>query len=334
MRESLVQHLACPRCHADLRLDVGEREEEHVMTGTLTCSGCDHPYPVLHGVPRLLRGKLTEDVARTARSFGESWRRWSEIDEERYREQFLGWIQPLQEADFQGRLVLDAGCGKGRHLVTAHGFGSREVVGLDLSEAVEVAFANTRHLDGVHVIQGDLHCIPLHRHFDLAYCIGVLHHTPDPGVTLREITRHVRPGGRVVAWVYGRESNWWLVYLVNPLRIGVTRHLPKWMVLALSHLLTMVLWVAITCLYRPLAALGVRLSYADYMLYLHRLGFRESRVIVYDHLIAPTSYYLSREQVTQMFRTAGIDRPTLTWVNRVSWAGVGTAPEEVPVGTA
>src|SRR5919198_4102470 len=55
-----------------------------------------------------------------------------------------------------GKLVLDAGSGFGRHLVTAAEQGA-EVVGIDLSGGVDVACRNTWHLDRVHVVQTNLY---------------------------------------------------------------------------------------------------------------------------------------------------------------------------------
>ena len=96
------------------------------------------------------------------------------------RREFLDWIRPLEPADFEGRVVLDAGCGKGRHIFLAAKFKARTVVGVDLSNAVEAAYRNTRELPNVHVIQADIYHLPFAQPFDLAYSIGVLHHLPDP----------------------------------------------------------------------------------------------------------------------------------------------------------
>ena len=56
------------------------------------------------------------------------------------RKEFLGWISPLTPRDFGDRVVLDAGCGKGRHIFLAAQFKARTVVGVDLSDAVEAAY--------------------------------------------------------------------------------------------------------------------------------------------------------------------------------------------------
>jgi SAM-dependent methyltransferase/uncharacterized protein YbaR (Trm112 family) len=326
MRERLLDFLRCPLCHGPLALSAGRREGAHVMEGALACAACARSFPIIAGIPRLLPGPLPPAVAFTAQSFGQSWKIWKDIHDERYRWQFLRWLQPLQPEDFKDRVVLDGGCGKGRHLRVAAQFGARECIGVDLSEAVEVAFANTREFENVHVVQADLCQLPLAGGFDLAYSIGVLHHTPDPARSFAALAAQVRPGGTVACWVYGRENNGWIVCLVNPVRIGLTRYLPAFVVRGLAWVLASVLFAAIWLVYVPLAKLGLKPFYADYLMYLRDLGFAETRHIVYDHLIAPTAFYLRKAEVERWFDAAGLAPRTLSWVQKVSWAGVGKKP--------
>ena len=115
----------------------------------------------------------------TLRSFSYQWTEFSQMYEH-WEENFRSYFEPLVTPDsFAGRLVLDAGCGFGRHAYYAGSYGA-EVVAMDLSEAVEAAYANTRDLSKVHVIQGNIYDPPLRPKFDLVYCVGVIQHLPDP----------------------------------------------------------------------------------------------------------------------------------------------------------
>ena len=96
---------------------------------------------------------------------------------------------------FQGKVVLEGGCGKGRHTQLAANWGAREVIGVDLSDAVETAFAATRQLENAHIVQADIYHLPLARVFDYAFSIGVLHHLPDPRAGFRSLASKVRAGG-------------------------------------------------------------------------------------------------------------------------------------------
>jgi SAM-dependent methyltransferase/uncharacterized protein YbaR (Trm112 family) len=326
MRETLCRHLCCPECRAELDLRCDEQDGDEILTGSLTCTGCGRAHPIERGIPRFVDAHLTGRLGQTARNFGTSWKIWREIDDERYSAQMLRWLPALRPEDYRDKTLLDAGCGKGRHLRVTAAFGAREVIGFDLSESVDVAWANTRDLPNVHVIQADLHRLPLKGGFDLAYSIGVLHHTPDPPKSFAAMLDQVRPGGTAACWVYGRENNGWIVWLVNPVRLLVTRHLPACVLRGAARVLAAMLYLLIYGLYVPANAVGIRLFYRDYMFNLRDLGFAETRHIVYDHLVAPTAYYLPRGEVQRWLDVAGLIRKSITWVNRNSWSGVGCRP--------
>ena len=84
--------------------------------------------------------------------------------------------------------------------------GDRLVVGADLTRAsLELAVAAARRfgLERVRFVETDLRRPGLRAGaFDVVYCSGVLHHTPDPESSFRAIARLARPGGFVVIGVY------------------------------------------------------------------------------------------------------------------------------------
>jgi len=87
--------------------------------------------------------------------------------------------------------VLDAGCGSGRTLPELARFG--EVSGIELNEDA-AAVARARGPFDVRV--GRLEELPWEpATFELLTCLDVLEHTPDDGLTLRELRRVAAPGG-------------------------------------------------------------------------------------------------------------------------------------------
>jgi 2-polyprenyl-3-methyl-5-hydroxy-6-metoxy-1,4-benzoquinol methylase len=100
------------------------------------------------------------------------------------------------------KLVLDAGCGMGRFAEVASRYGAR-VVGVDLSRAVESAHKNLGDRPNVQILQADLLQLPLRNGiFDFIHSIGVLHHTPNCEATFRKLVPLLKPGGRIVVWLY------------------------------------------------------------------------------------------------------------------------------------
>jgi SAM-dependent methyltransferase len=286
----------------------------------LACAA-GHRYPVIRGIPRLFdEARLSLEQRRTADAFGYSWTHYPKgnpYTEEQWRD----WILPLGREDFAGKLVLDAGCGLGGFAEYALAWGAQRVVGVDLSEAVDAAAERVgSRLD---LVQADLHRLPFERAvFDLAYSIGVLHHLPDPEAGFRAVATVVRPGGYVFAWVYGRENNGWIVYLVDPLRRHVFRRLPRgFLRWGISLPTAAALWPLVR-----IAARAERMPYGAYLRWLSRRSFSYLHGVVFDHLVAPTSHYIRREEFERWFENAGLEVLAVTWRNRNSWRGLGRVP--------
>ena len=328
MKPALLDLLECSSCGQDLVLAGETREGTEVMAGELRCTGCARRYPIVRGVPRFAP-LLREVEERTAEAFGYEWTRYSELAE-RYRRQFLDWIRPVTPEFFRNRIVLEGGCGKGRHTALAAEFGARGVVALDLSEAVDAAFANTRHLENAHIVQADINRPPVKRVFDYAFSVGVLHHLPDPERGFHALVSKLRPGGSISAWVYGREGNGWIVHMVTPLRERLFSKLPHRLLDLLSAAVTVPLYVGTKLLYRPTAgtALNRALPYAPYLTYIAAFPYREQRSIVFDHLVAPVAYYLRRSEFAAWFERAGLHDVRIEHHNANSWRGFGSVPSQ------
>jgi SAM-dependent methyltransferase len=335
MKERLLELLACPSCGGDVRLaSVAEKGESRgwveIVEGMLGCVGCARKYPVTRGVPRFAdAGEAEADKAATAENFGWQWRHFTQ-DDGRYAEQFLGWIAPVEPNFFRGKLVLEGGCGKGRHTRLAARWGAREVVGVDLSAAVETAHAATRDLPNAHVVQADIYNLPFRRAaFDYAFSVGVLHHLPDPRAGFVALARHVQPGGALSAWVYGAESNEWITRFVSPLRECLTSRISPKTLLHVSKLPTAALYAATKLVYGPLnrreatRAAARRLFYNDYLVSLANFGWREHHTIVFDHLVAPTAHYIPREEFEEWWHAVGAEDVGIGWHNSNSWRGWG-----------
>ncbi len=155
------------------------------------------------------RDDLVDVKRRTSESFGFEWTEYGRFgwddpvfDQARERRVFLRKTISKEE-DFAGRLVLDAGCGNGRYSYWAARFGAT-VVGMDLSSAVDSAYANTGGLD-VNIVQGDIFHPPFPGGtFDAVFAIGVLMHTGDARRATRSLARFLRPGGTLTVNVYGK----------------------------------------------------------------------------------------------------------------------------------
>jgi SAM-dependent methyltransferase len=326
MHKRLLPLLACPKCHADLRLETDEAGER-IEAGTLVCAGCATRLPIVGGIPRLLPEGLAVAERRTVSAFANEWGSFDhhpEVDAASFWSYCLPLVGP---EDFTGRTVLDVGCGAGRHLGIVAGQGAAHVVGLDLSASVEVAAERTRHLDNVDVVQGSALALPFKPVFDLAYSVGVLHHLPNPGAGFLSMARAVAPNGRALAWVYGREGNGLVVHLFDPFRRHVSSRLPFAANRALASVLAPALWLIADRVYPAAEAvvppLRGRLPLGGYLAYLRAIGRPFTYWIVLDQMIPTLTHYISRREFEDWFRRAGLAEVRILPRSGNSWRGVG-----------
>jgi SAM-dependent methyltransferase len=279
----------------------------------------------------MLSGDLAADKQKTADAFSWQWQHFTEMHD-RYEEQFLDWIHPISPAFFKDKLVLDAGCGIGRHAYFAARYGAKEVIAMDLSGAVETAFRNIGELPNAHVVQADILAPPFRRapapgQFDFIYSIGVLHHLPDPESGFRSLVACLRSGGTIFSWVYGHENNAIVHRMIDPFRRRVTTRMAPPVLRTIAFPLALVMHGLIKGVYRPLAGTAAirRLPAHAYLLSLSGFTFRQNYNIVFDHLVAPTAFYIKREEFEAWFRRAGLQGVELSWRNQNSWRGRGNA---------
>jgi len=207
----LLNVLACPQCGENLSCTADETDDAgEVLKGELRCVGEGHTYLVEAGIPRF----VTPD--NYAASFGYQWNRFKmeQIDSVNgtnlSTDRFLaetGWSKDL----LAGKWILDAGCGAGRFLDVASTLGA-EVVGLDISNAVDAARANLAGRRNVHLVQASIYEPPFRPGtFEGCYCIGVVQHTPDPQLAMTTLPKFLSAGGRIAITAYERKP-WTLLY--------------------------------------------------------------------------------------------------------------------------
>jgi SAM-dependent methyltransferase len=140
------------------------------------------------------------------------------------RREYAPWM--ADALDYQGAAglaVLDVGCGQGIDLCEYAAANAR-ATGVDLTPRhVELAREHLAELRlDATVVEGDAERLPFSDEtFDRVSSNGVLHHTPNMEVALREIRRVLRPGGHATFIVYNRSS--WHFWLHQIARHGILR---------------------------------------------------------------------------------------------------------------
>lgn len=219
MQLRLLEVLACPTCRGKLGCvpqEVGLAEE--IVSGNLTCQACDRAYPILQGIPRFV------DSDNYSSSFGYQWNHFRVEQLDSHNGTTLSAQRFSTETKWTkewlaGKWILDVGCGAGRFLDVAANAAS-EVVGVDLSNAVDAAQTNLAGHHNIHLVQASIYALPFREGaFDGCYCIGVIQHTPDPLGAVRALPRVLKRGGRIALTIYERKPRTLLYskYLLRPL---------------------------------------------------------------------------------------------------------------------
>jgi ubiquinone/menaquinone biosynthesis C-methylase UbiE len=139
-------------------------------------------------------------------------------------DQYYDYIDLMPVAGFDGRSILDYGCGPGHDLVGFAGFSNpSRLVGLDVSlPSLEQAKARLElhcaNVELVHVDESEQRLPFDDASFDHIHSSGVLHHTPDPLRILRELRRILKPGGEMRLMVYNYDCIWLHLYAAYTVR--------------------------------------------------------------------------------------------------------------------
>lgn len=238
------------------------------------------------------------------------------------REQFLDWMAPLGASDLEGFNVLELGYGNGSLLYHAANCLPARLVGVELGDTALTAQKNLQNAAVQPELQvGDLCRIEV-GHFDVVYCIGVLHHLKDPGAGFLGVLRNTRPGGRFHCWVYGREGNEVVRMFVEPVR-WIASRLPWWFtkyLLAAPLVAPYFVYAkALSALIHRFPSLTRRLTWLplfEYTQWISTRPFWFFHHVAFDQLVTPQTQYLSEEQVRELLADPQVDPASIYVIRR------------------
>ena len=205
MKRDLLNVVCCPDCKGDLTLVDDTPGQPEVEAGGLCCGACNQTFPIVRGIPRFVGSD------QYVGSFSYEWNKWNQVQLDiangrKESEETFSEKTGFTAAELSGKLVLDVGCGAGRFLDVASRWGAN-VVGIDLSFAVEASQKNLGDRANVSVIQADVFRLPFRNEtFDAIFSIGVLHHSRDTREAFLQLPRLLKNGGDLAVWLYYYED--------------------------------------------------------------------------------------------------------------------------------
>ena len=146
---------------------------------------------------RRVQTVLAERRTKSQEFFSSSAGQWDRLRDELFGERFhLAALPAFADAEWT---VGDLGCGTGQLTAALAPFVAR-VVAVDGSAAMLQAAKKRLHgLENVELRRGELEALPIDdARLDAATLALVLHHLPEPDRALREVSRVLKPGGRLL----------------------------------------------------------------------------------------------------------------------------------------
>ena len=258
---------------------------------------------------------MSENIdRRTVASFGEEWSRFTqserELAEADRRAMFEAYFRLFPWDELPAASVgADIGCGSGRWAaLVAPRVGHLYVV--DPSpKALAVACANLAPFGSVTAIEAAADQLPFpDASLDFAYCLGVLHHVPDPAAALRAIARKLKPGAPLLVYIYYALDNRGALYralwrLSDIARLGLSRA-PPWLQRWVSSLIAY-------GVYWPVARIAFLLDRLGGLPANWPLSYYRGRSIyvmrtdAYDRFCTPLEQRFSRAEIEAMLTASG-----------------------------
>ena len=232
---------------------------------------------------------------------------------------FNDWILPNTLEDFRGKDVLECGCGGGQHTSFIAPY-AKWLTAVDLN-TTDIARIRNKDAGNVEFVEADIAAMDLGKQFDIVFSIGVIHHTDNPDRTIANLTKHVKPGGKLIVWVYSKEGNELVEHVVEPLRKSFLKNMSRDSLLGISKAVTASLYLPVFSLYLlPLKFL----PFYEYFGNFRKLSFERNTLNVFDKLNAPQVDFISRERIKKWFSAETFKDININAYKGVSWSGSGT----------
>jgi SAM-dependent methyltransferase len=269
-----------------------------------------------------VRGRKDEARDQTISDFGQQWTIYTQNNGYYGSVELLkDIIEPLLPVEqLRDITVAEIGSGTGRLVNMMMQAGVDRLYALEPSKAVESLKRNvSQYSDRVEILnlRGD-QLPPLN--LDLVISIGVMHHIPDPDPVTSAAYDALKPGGRILLWIYGREGNELYLSIFGPLRT-ITRRLPHALLVPTAHVLSFGASV-----YLSLARI-MPLPMRAYVMNIFGRFDRHARfLVVYDQLNPNYAKYYTRSEAIDLLNRAGFTNVQAFHRHAYSWTVLGTRP--------
>ena len=226
-------------------------------------------------------------------------------------------VKPFNLNLLKNKVVCELGIGSGRILKNLSKLSPRKLYAIEPSESIEIAKENNKE-SKVNIlfekISGET--IKYDQVFDYVLSIGVLHHTPNAEIICRNVYKSLKPKGKFIIWLYGKEGNELYIFIFDNLR-KVTTLLPDIILNFISTILNFFLsFYIILCKF-------FNLPLRDYIInVLKKCSFEKRKYIIFDQLNPSYSKYYTKSDVEKLLTNSGFINIQLHNRYKYSWTAI------------
>lgn len=327
MKVRLLDFLICPSCGGGFDLNSTQQNENEILEGFLHCRSCASTFFIMRGVPRMVpgdSGRHREPLRESEFQAIEEFKKLAPL----LKQRFFDEIAPITPASLNENMILEAGCRRGRNVYHTAMSGAREVIGVDMSEQVDEAYALIRDLPNAHIVQADLRRLPFGQVFDTVISLEVMHTIPDPRQAFFSLLRHLHTGGRIFISIFSREGRGWMSILANSVR-RIIRNLPAPLRDFFSIVFAGTFKLVLAGIYRPVSRWRALKEYGRYLPYyedfvaMSDLPFSEIHTMTSDFLMIDTTSFVGFDQISDWFERGYLADGTIQSFHGRSWRGTG-----------
>ena len=250
--------------------------------------------------------------------FGKQFKYHNNIDDYWGSQEILNDIvNPFDLSLIKNKIICEMGVGSGRILKNLIKLSPKKIYAIEPSEAIEIAKKNNEYAE-VEIlfkkISGQM--INFKNEIDYIFSIGVIHHIPDAEIVCKKIYESLKPKGKFVIWLYGKEGNELYLFIFNNLR-KITKFMPDKFLNLFSIFLNFFLSIYIFfCKY-------LNLPLKNYMInVLKKCSFEKRKYIIFDQLNPSYSKYYTKQDVETLLTKSGFKKFEIFNRHQYSWTAI------------
>ena len=226
-------------------------------------------------------------------------------------------VNPFNLDLIKNKIICEIGVGSGRILKNLIKLSPAKIYAIEPSEAIEIAKKNNKG-SKVEILYKKIsgQMINYNNEIDYIFSLGVIHHIPEAEIVCKKIYESLKPNGKFIIWLYGKEGNKLYLLIFDNFR-KITKFLPDKILNFISIILNVFLSAYIfVCKY-------INLPLRNYMInVISKCSFEKRKFIIFDQLNPSYSKYYSKNEVENLLKKSGFKKIQITNRHNYSWTAI------------